>query len=143
MEKLPKASQNLTYTMEKFVNQPIVGSSVRDEEFDRDSNMQDIDALMNDQPRMQSPPRFTPSNAQDQSLAPLQSESPRGMEVNLRTEPDLDAQTVVPSNRTKTADSRSQINDNNSAEQKKAEFTFKMPTKLLGSTIGKSDTQSS
>ena len=61
------------------------------------------------------------------------------MEVNLRTEPDLEAHTV-PSNRTKTADSRSQIAD---AEQKKADFTFKMPTKLLGSTIGKSDTQSS
>ena len=28
MEKLPKASQNLTYTMEKFVNEPILENSI-------------------------------------------------------------------------------------------------------------------
>ena len=33
--------------------------------------------------------------------------------------------------------------DEGTEEQKKADFTFKMPTKLLNATIGKSETQSS
>jgi len=49
MEKLPKASLNLTYTMEKFVNQPILEqgkNNEREDEFERDSNTNDLDAMM-------------------------------------------------------------------------------------------------
>lgn len=60
-------------------------------------------------------------------MAPVPSESPRAVQVNLITEPDI----------------KEQEQQQQMQEQKKADFTFKMPTKLLGSTIGKSDTNSS
>ena len=50
-EKLPKASLNSTYTMEKFVNHALISNidtRPQQEDFDRDSNYQDIEALMQD-----------------------------------------------------------------------------------------------
>ena len=59
LEKLPKASLNLTYTMEKFVNQPILAAGPSSshqqqvtDDFERESNTQELDAMMMDQPRM-------------------------------------------------------------------------------------------
>ena len=60
LEKLPKASLNLTYTMEKFVNQPILAAGPSSshqqqqvtDDFDRESNTQELDAMMMDHPRM-------------------------------------------------------------------------------------------
>ena len=74
--------------MEKFVNQPLIqdfkgvtAGSNEGVEFDRDSNFNDIEALMNDQPRMSSP---RPVVLQDPPaiLAPVPSESPRGLKIN-------------------------------------------------------------
>ena len=81
---------------------------------------------------MQSPPRYLPEQ-QVPTLGPIQSESPRNLiaVTNLRTEPDMD-------NSNRTADKTAPAEE--LEESKKADFTFKMPTKLLSSTIGKSDT---
>ena len=86
--------------MEKFVNQPILSASghIDEDAFERDSNTQDIDAMMNehDAPRMQSPLRTTPSLeliAMNETIGgPVPCESPRvASDVNLITEPDLKA----------------------------------------------------
>ena len=58
--------------MERFVSPPISMNMLtyaKDEEFERDSNNQDIEILMMDQPRMQSPLRFIPS--QDSNFTPI------------------------------------------------------------------------
>ena len=76
VEKLPKASQNLTYTMEKFVSScelaifDVMASKENEldqkekeeeeKDFERDSDNNEVDMLMNQeqQPRKQSPIKF-------------------------------------------------------------------------------------
>ena len=75
VEKLPKASQNLTYTMEKFVssrelaifdvmaskeNELDQKEKEEEKDFERDSDNNEVDMLMNQeqQPRKQSPIKF-------------------------------------------------------------------------------------
>ena len=79
--------------MEKFVNQPLIqdvrnGSNHEAADFDRDSNFNDIEAYMNDQPRMKSP---RPAMLQEPPtiLAPVPSESPRGIKNTVQ--PSLEA----------------------------------------------------
>ena len=62
------------------------------------------------------------------------------MALNLRTEPDVD--TNRPSS-TRDQNSAKASAPPTPKDEPQADFTFKMPTKLLGSTIGKSDTMSS
>ena len=71
--------------------------AVNDETFERDSNTHEIEQLMEEQPRMQSPPR---QDHQTAHLAPVPSESPRNGNSkihvsNLRTEPDVDTDKSV------------------------------------------------
>lgn len=58
-------------------------------------------------------------------------------EQNLVTEPDVGSQKQILPQEEESKEKASQHDD------VKADFTFKMPTKLLSSTIGKSDTMSS
>ena len=98
VEKLPKASQNNTYTMEKFVSSrelaifdvmaskeldvAALNDKEEEQDFERDSNNNEVDALMNqeEEPRMQSPIRFKQEdfvNYSHEPVPPTMSQSPR------------------------------------------------------------------